>query len=246
MIISRIGDAIRYKARATEESMPTDEILVLMNLKQYMFAGDLEYLDEGYEGDIQETDLMATGTGYSTNLDGDKIFTREYSFPENILSRMKFLDAKLDGEHWVRLVNKNLNMEKVAFEEANLLEKYSNEEGSAGFTYFRGGIFLLTGEIEEDVTKGMKLWLFKAPTLITDLSSSVELATFGIPYQLQESFIEGVVADWKSNHDKPLSSDDQSWYIKYQNTLAKLRNFNRDQEIIAEMPMDTTDDGFEN
>jgi len=246
MIVSKSVEAIRFKARATEESLPSDELLILMQLKQYMVAGDLEYLDEGYEGDVKEADLMATGTGYTTNLSGDKVFTREYAFPAEILARMKFVDAKLDGEHWIRLKDKNMNMEETPMEEVNILEKYSNEQGDAGYGRFRGSMFLLTGEIKANITNGMKLFLFKAPTLITDLSASVDLGTFGIPYQLQESYMDLVVAEWKANHDKPLSDNDKNVIARYTEVLDKLKNFNRDQEIVGEIPSDNTDNGYEN
>lgn len=169
---------------------------------------------------------------------------RDYSFPADILSRIKRVEAKLDGTNYIKLTE--LDITQLGYSvgtETNITSRYSNLDGEAYFDILRKSIYIYSGTITS-VTDGLKLWCNTYPTAVTDLTGTIELSvdptttTHGIPRSFHEIWARGVIIDYKQSKEKPIALNERE--ILYEKDLAKavitLKHGNLDREVIAEVP----------
>ena len=239
---------IRYGTRTDSTTFPDAEILSIANpIKDYL-AGEIEGVNEDYFGMPQTTDLLKTDT------------TREYPFPPEFLNRLKRIEANLlpddtYDDNWVTLNEVDMNFHKHTSDEATIQASFGWDEDSAFYEIFRGSIWLLTGEIEDDVTAGLKLWSFDYPADIDDLSDDTDdmsvdpsTTTLGFPKAFHQLWADAVVIEYKSNRDKPipLTKREERWEFYLGRALDSIKNTNRDHAVVTGVPSEeANDEGYE-
>lgn len=251
MRITEVIDLARRKSKTNTATFSDSDMLLYLKAKIPQYQADIEATNEDYMGSIEYRDLRATGTD-GTYLDGTTSYlSREYNLPYDMINRIKFVTAKLDGENWIRLQQYDMNEIKIPFEEENIIANFNNTEGVAGYEIFRGSLFLLTGEIEAEVTDGLKIWTYSytaVPATIPVASSDddLDLDLYGIPETMHELLAVALSLEWKSNLETPvpLTSMEQNYYILYEKALRGLRALDRDLELSFSRPKDGYDNGF--
>ena len=249
MRVTDIFSLARKKSKTNTTTFPDTEMLLYTKAKLPIFQADIEEVNENYMGSIEYRDLIATSTG--TYEDGGETYlTREYNLPADMIPRLGKVYAKLDGTNWTLLKYYDLQ-EAGILEETNILQKFSNAEGIAGYTIFRGSLILLTGEIEATVTGGLKIWTYSFSSVLTEVPSvgaagDVEFEIYGIPETMQELFAVALSLEWKSNQERPipLTYAEQNFYPLYQEALESLKGIDRSREIKFSRPSDDYDNGF--
>jgi len=242
-------DYIRFKTRTSSTTFPDAEALAIGNPIKDRLCIKVLKVNEDYFGMPQTTDLLATDT------------TREYPFPIEFINQMKRIEANLkkdsdSDDNWVVINEVDMNFHKHTSDETSIQATYGLDEDSAFFEIFRGSIWILSGEIEDDVTAGLKLWSFDYPANITDLSDddddmSVDpsTTTLGVPRALHLPWADAVVIAYKESRDKPipLSQYEQNWDAHFLDALDTLRNTNLDRAVTVGVPSESgSDDGYEN
>jgi len=253
MRVTDIFSLARLKTKTNTTSFPNTEMLLYTKAKLPVYQADIEEVNENYNGSIEYRDLVATDEGTYVS-DETTYLTREYNLPSDMIPRLGKIYAKLDGTNWVLLRSYNLQEAGIQ-EEDNTTAKFTNKEGtsfgSAGYCIFRGSIFLLTGEIEDDVTGGLKIWTYSFTSVVTEVpdvggDGDIEFELYGIPETMQELFAVALGLEWKSNQERPipLTSMEQNYYALYSKQLDSLKGLDRSREIKFERPADGYDNGF--
>jgi hypothetical protein len=170
-----------------------------------------------------------------------------------MLNRLQNVFAMLDGENWIWLKPYREEDLKMPFEEDIILSRFSNTEGVAGYFTFRSSLFLLSGEIENDVTSGLKLWNYSYSDLpstmpVAGTADDKDLSYYGIPKSLHNTVALALSVEWKSNQSTPvpLTAEEQKYYSIYNNKdrFAQLKGMNRGEDMTFGKPVDSYDNGF--
>lgn len=250
MRITDICSLARKKSKTNAITFPDSDMLLYIKSKLPQFQVDIEEVNEDYLGSVEFRDLRATGTGTYTD-GGETYLTREYNLPSDMIPRLKYVSAKLNGVDWIRLKHYDLNDIKIPFEEDRILQRFNNNEGVAGYEIFRGSLFLLTGKIENAVSDGLKIWAYSFSATLTSIpvagsDEDIEFDLYGIPEPMQELFALALSMEWKSNQEIPVpfSAQEQNFYALYAKELQSLKGLDRSKEIVFERPVDKYDNGF--
>lgn len=230
MTPAQFASYVRYKTRTNSTTFPDADILALMRQRQDEIAGAILKADEDILLIPQTLNLVAG--------------QREYPQPEDILSRLKRVEAKLDGTNWVTLTEIDLTSIKTPIStEADITNNFSNTEGGANYDLSRKALYIYSGTITS-VTGGLKLWCDTYPTAITDLSGSTEMSidpsstTHGVPRPLHRLWAKGVIIDYKESREKPipLTEREQNYELDLQRAIETLKHGNLDREVIGHVP----------
>lgn len=178
---------------------------------------------------------------------------REYSFPQDILARIKRVEVKLDGTNFLVLGEFDLPDYRKPTDETNITNEFANLEGECFFKIMRKSLVIYSGSII-DVTDGLKLFCMTWPAHITDLALATGInedptATHhGIPRAFHQLLADGVVIDWKESREKPipLSQGELAFEIRMRQAITTLRHGNLDREVIGRLPGSSKiwDDGY--
>ena len=232
MTAVQFAEYVRLKTRTNSTTFSDADIVILMRQRQDEIAQAILKTDE----DILLIPL-------TTSLVADQ---RDYPFPTTILSRIKRVEAKLDGTNFIKLEELDITQLKVPIAtETDITNNFTNLEGGAFFDLLRKSIYIYSGSITA-VTDGLKLWCDTWPTAVTDLTGTVDLSidptstTHGIPRAMHEIWARGVIIDYKQGKEKPiaLSEREQSYEKDLAKAVATLKHGNLDREVIADVPED--------
>lgn len=220
---------VRFKTRTNATTFTDAQILSLLKLRRDEIARRLLDVDEDI---FCEPDYATLALGQ-----------REYPEPLDLLSRIKRVEAKLDGINWVKLSEIDINDQDFTTNEDSILAHFSNEQGKAKFDISRKSLWLYCGTVIA-VTKGLKLWLNTYPAEITDLSSTEDMAidpsstTHGIPREVHEILARGIVIDYKESREKPipLTQTELSYESDLERAILSLKHGDLDREILATIP----------
>lgn len=255
---AQFGTYIRKKTRTDSTTFPDAELISFANAVKDEMALRIEEVNEDYFGSVETTDLLVTDT------------TREYPFPEDMLNRMKMLEAQFDGTNWVRLLELDLNLYNRTTDDTIIEQYFANEYGKAFYDIFRGSLWLYTGEIDTQVDDGLKLWLFSFPADLSadgagagdeatldlsgddpateDLSIDPSTTALGFPRAFHRLWADGVVIEYKQSRDTPLplSEREQNYEYHLVRALQAIKGTNRDRALIMDVPdQDDNDDGYD-
>lgn len=220
---------VRYKTRTNSTTFTDTEIKALMKIRQDEIARAILEVDEDILLIPQTTDLVED--------------QRSYAYPSDFLSRLKRVEAKLDGTNWLKLTHTDMTTFGYALTESNIVSYYSNTAGNCYYDIYRQALYILSGAIV-DVDEGLKLWVSTYPAEITDLTATTDLSidpsttTHGIPRQLHEIWARGVIIDYKESREKPipLSEREQKYEYDKMKAIYALRNQDLDREVIGHLP----------
>jgi len=230
---------IRLKTRTNSTTFSDTDILALMKVRQTEIAQAILKADEDILLIPQTADLVAS-----------TITAREYPVPSDILSRMKRVEAQLNGTDWIVLTEIDLNkIDTSVATESDITTYFNNYQVSptntngARFDILRKSIYIYSGTITA-TTNGLKMWCDTWPTAITDLTGTTDMSqdpsttTHGIPRALHEIWARGVIIDYKGSKEKPIPLNERE--LNYEKDLQKaietLKHGNLDREVIGELP----------
>lgn len=169
---------------------------------------------------------------------------REYPQDQDMISRIKRVEAQLDGSNWIRLIETDLTqIDTPIASESEITNRFTNEEGNAFYDLSRKSIYILSGTISS-VTNGLKFWTDTYPAAITDLSGGTDMSidpsttTHGIPRPLHKLWAMGVIIEYKEGKEKPiaLTEQEQNYEMLLQRAIETLKHGNLDREVIASVP----------
>jgi len=231
-------DYIHLITRTDSDTLSTTDILLFANVR-------LETISRAIMNDDEDTLIMPMTTNLIANL-------REYPYPCEILSRIKYVEAKFDGTNWIHLDEMDLNQYRKPTSETDIVANFGNELGRAFYDISRKALNIYSGVIA-NVTDGLKLWCntyiqkLDASRLTdetTDLSVDPTTTTHGFPRELHELWARGVSIDYKSTREKPIPLTEQE--MNYKNDLTQaiwdLKHGNADRSFMALIP-DASDRG---
>lgn len=169
---------------------------------------------------------------------------REYPLNSNILSRIKRVEAKLDGTNFLKLTSFDLlDHDKPVTPEANITTYFSNEEGNCFYDLMRKAIWIYSGTITS-VTDGLRVWVNTYPANISDMTSATDMSvdpsttTHGVPKELHKVTCEGVIIEWKGSREKPIPLTDNE--LLHENHIEKaiqtLKKESYDTEVQGQLP----------
>jgi hypothetical protein len=230
MTPAKFATYVRYRTKTNATSFSDAELLAYMEMRQDEIAQAILKIDEDVLLIPQPTSLVLN--------------QREYPMPSDIISRIKRVDAKLDGTKWLHLDETDITqLDFPISSETDIVNHFSNNHGLAKFDIIRKSIYILSGTIIT-VAGGLKVWVDTYPTPITDLTSTTDLSvdpsstTHGIPRPMHKIWATGVIIDYKSSKEKPipLIEREQNYELDMQNAIATLKHGNLDREVIAQVP----------
>jgi len=225
-----ISSYIRLKTRTSSTTLTAADLLILANVVKDDICQRALEVDE---------DIFLVPT--YMNLVADQ---REYPLHSNLLSRIKRVEAKLDGTNWLKLANFDLtNHDKPVTTEANITYYFSNNEGKAFYNIMRKAIWIYSGTITA-VTSGLRVWQNTWPADLTDMTSTTDMSvdpsatTHGIPKELHRVLAKGIIIEYKESREKPIPLTERE--MKYEFDLEKaiqtLKKATYDRETIGYLP----------
>lgn len=230
MTPAQFASHVRFMTRTNSTTFTDASILALMVARQDELAKDIIDADEDILLIPQYASLVAN--------------QREYPLPQDILSSLKRIEAKLDGTNYIKL--DELDTSKINTDiitESEITGQFSNEADNAFFDLSRKSIIIYSGTITS-VTDGLRVWVNTWPTAISDLSGSNDMSqdpsttTHGIPRELHEIWARGVIIDYKSSREKPIPLTEKELSYKVDKIVAinSLKPQNMDRSVIASIP----------
>lgn len=225
MLFTKWTTLVRYYTKTNSTTFTDADILVLANIFKDDIAGlASKEVGEDYFGLRFERDLVAG--------------QREYDLPAELMGRIKYLEAKLDGTNWSKLNETDLSLYGKTTDETTITLTYS--EKSPEFDMWDQSIFLLTGDAIIGVTNGLKLWSIIYPADFTDLTSTVDMSTpptdlsHGFPKQFHELLARRVSIVYKSSKDRPipLSEKEKLYEVDLATAIQTLKDKNLDRSVV--------------
>lgn len=235
MTFTKWATLVRYYTKTNSTTFTDADILILANI----FKDDIAELIGKEVGE----DYF--GLRFERNLNAGQ---REYDLPAELMGRMKYLEAELDGENWERLKETDLSLYGKALDEDTIQLTYSEKDPE--FDIWDNGIYILSGDAIIDVTNGLKLWAIIFPADFTDLSSTEDMSTppddytHGFPRQFHELLARRVSIAYKSSKDRPipLSEKEKLYEVDLATQVQTMKDANLDRSVI---PSASRTDGSE-
>lgn len=233
MTPAKIADYVRWKTRTNTTTFTNADMLAVANVVKDRLALEVLDADEDYWLVPTYLDLVAD--------------QREYPLHSDILSRIKRVEAKLDGSDYIIVKEFDITSHADPIStESNITYNFGNNEGEAYYDIMRKAIWIYSGTIT-DVTDGLRIWLNTFPADLTSMASTTELSedptttTHGFPRELHMVLAKGIVIEWKESKEKPipLTESELAYDDEVQKAVAKLKRASLDREVIGLVPEDT-------
>lgn len=169
---------------------------------------------------------------------------REYGFPSEVMARIKYAEAKLDGTNWEKLGATDLAQYELPTDETNIVAAYAGKDPEIDI--WDKAFFIYSEDAIIDVTDGLKIWAIIFPADFTDLSLTTDMSenpsatTHGFPRQFHELLARQVSIAWKTSQPRPipLSEPEKLYRLDLNEALDSLKEINLDQEFVAQVPID--------
>lgn len=235
MTPAKLAEYVRYKTRTNSTTLPDADLIILANVVKDKLVWRALEADE---------DLFLVPT--YLNLVANQ---REYPLHTDLLSRIKRVEAKLDGTNFIKLYEFDLPQHQYPIStEADIVAHFANTEGDAYFDIMRNSIWIYSGTITS-VTAGLKIWLNTIVSDITSMVSTTDMSedpsttTHGIPRALHKVLGDGMVIEWKQSREKPiaLSDTELSWDREVDRAIGSLKRANYDRDVIGLIPNEGND-----
>jgi len=229
MNYSKFATLVRYYTKTNSTTFSDADILTLANIFKDDIAGLIsKEVGEDYFGLRFERDLIAD--------------QREYDLPAELMTRIKYLNAKLDGTNWERLKETDLSTYGQAMDEATIEAQYADKDPE--FDIWDNSIYILSGRPIIDVTDGLRLWAIVFPSDFPNLTSTEDMSTnpddysHGFPRQFHELLARRVSIAYKSSKDRPipLSEKEQLYEADLMAAINAMKDANLDRSVIPSAP----------
>lgn len=224
----------RKMTRTNSTTFPDADILLFANAFKDEMAAEIVELDEDYFVMEFTRDLVAD--------------QRAYAFPAEVLTQIKYVEAKLDDSKWSVLDEFDLNGLKKPTNEANIILHFSSRLPQ--FDLNARALKIFSGDAIIAVTDGLKLNATMYPkdlsdlTLTTDMSLDPSSTEFGIPRPMHELLCRRVIIAFKSSKDKPipLSEKELSFENDWERVRKQMKGQNKGRSTVPKMPVLTGQD----
>lgn len=243
MVGKEFADYIRFVTRTNSSTFTDAQIVTIANVKRVFLAKKIESVDENYFGSPEFRDLVASSV------------SREYPLPSDMLSKLKRVEAKIDGEVWIPLKRFDLNMYDGATDEDTIIANFGNTKGTAKYHIYRNSLWLYTGTIPayDEGNKYLKLWSYAYPAKLVeadladearDLADPSDDDDNGIPMLMHELWADMVSVQYKATKQKPipLTQQEKDIPVRLRDLLEELRGMDRDYVVEQGSP-DTSKNG---
>lgn len=235
MTPAKLAEYVRLKTRTNSTTFTNADMLILANqVKDRLVLQALE----------ADEDLFLVPT--YLNLVANQ---REYPLHTDMLSRIKRVEAKLDGTNFVKLYEFDLPQHRYPIStEADIVAHFANTEGDAYFDIMRNSIWIYSGTITA-VTSGLRIWLNTLVSDITSMNSTTDMAedptttTHGIPRALHHALATGIIIEWKEGREKPipLTETERAYDQTVRKAVSSLKRANYDRDVVGLVPNEGND-----
>ncbi len=230
MTSNELRDYIRQLTTTNAITFPDVDMLLLINIAKDELAKEIIRENEDIFGERSFRDLE----------DG----RREYKMPYDILSNIKAVEAKLDGENPIRLTEIDLNDGyKGTTDEASIQSYFYGKKPR--YDIYRSALWILSGNPIEYVEEGLVFWHMVYPAKITefndtDMVECPDERERGFPRQFHELMGRRTSIIYKSTRPRPipLTEREQMYEIDLEKALRSIRGLNLDRSITADYPRD--------
>lgn len=229
MTYTQFATLVRYYTKTNTTTFTSTDILTLANI----FKDDISNLigkevGEDYFGLRFERDLIAG--------------QREYTMPREVMGRIKYLEAKLDGTTWQRLNETDITTYEKSMDEATIEATYSDHDPE--FDLWDDSLFIYSADPIIGVVDGLKLWTIAWPADFLDLTSVEDMSdnpsdfTHGFPRQFHELLARRVSIAFKSSKDRPipLSEKEKLYEVDLATQIETMKDANLDRTVTPEAP----------
>lgn len=225
-----LADYVRFKTKTDSTTFSDANMLMIANIEKDEIAKRIIKVNEDYFGTPALASLVAN--------------QREYAFPLDILSQIKYVEAKLDGTNWLHLSELDIVSYGRTTDESTITSYFQNLEGEAFYDIFRGSLWIYSGTITS-VSNGLKLWYMSWPADFTDLSEDTRdisqaptTTSHGFPKQFHKLLAKKTIIEWKESQDTPvqLTQSEMNWEQEMQETLDSIKNQNLDRVVTGALP----------
>ena len=232
MTPAKLAQYVRIKTRTNATTFNDTDMISIANVVKDRLV--LEALDA-------DEDLFLVPTYMDLVAD-----QREYPLLSTIMSRIKRVEAALDGSNWIKLTEFDLPQFKLPLStEADITSYFANADGNAFFDLMRKAITIYSGTII-DVTDGLRIWLNTWVQDLSDMTSTTDMSvdptstTHGIPRALHNVMATGMVIEYKESREKPipLTERERNYDTDVARAVAKLKRGDYDRQIQGTVPHD--------
>ncbi len=172
---------------------------------------------------------------------------REYDLPTELV-KMKYLEAKLDGENWSHLTETDLSIYAKGTDEETIVAAYADRDPQ--FDLFDRSLFILSGSAIIDVTDGLKLWAIIYPADFASLTSTEDMAnppddySHGFPSSFHELLARRISIAYKSSKERPipLSEKEVLYEADLKAAIDSMKVENEDRSFVPSTPHDDGSD----
>jgi hypothetical protein len=223
---------IRLRTRTNTTTFTNADMLILWNVVKNDLCQRALETDEDIFLVPTYMDLVASTT------------QREYPLHSNILSRIKRVEAALDGSNYIKLESFDLSdHDKPVTGEANITSRFGNAEGEAFYDIMRKAIWIYSGTITAG-TDTLRIWVNTYPADVSDMASATDMSvdpsttTHGVPKALHKVISDGVIIEWKGSREKPIPlSDHELLHERHiEKAFQTLKKASYDTEVQGDLP----------
>lgn len=222
---------VRYHSKTDTDTLTDAELVMLANVEKDTIAKEVAKCNEDIFGMKYNRDL--------------EVGIREYSFPNEILSNIKYVEAFVgnNGTENKKFSEFDLTSYNRTTDEASIKHNFS---GKYLFDIFRKSLWFYCGEDIVDVTDGITLWAIQYPADLTtaklastdDMSIAPSTISSGMPREVHEIWARATVISFKNSKEKPipLTQKEQNYAADLQLALNAIKGTNLDRENTGEVP----------
>lgn len=229
---------VRFYTGTNSTTFSDTNILLLANTLKDEMCAEIAELNEDYFVMRFYRDLDPT----------QPLSGRSYAFPAEALTKIKYVQAKLDGTEWSHLTEFDINSFKRPIDEASIIEAWTGRKPQ--FDIVSRALVIYSGDAIISVTDGLVLHATMYPDDLTSLAGTTDMSedptatAFGIPRPMHELLARRVSIAFKSSKDKPipLSEKERQWEVDWQRVKDQLKGQNLDRTVVPTTPVLTGED----
>ena len=237
MTPEKLASYVRFKTRTNATTLTDADLITIANAVKDRLVWRALEADEDIFLVPTYLNLIASTT------------SREYPLHPDLLSRIKRVEAKLDGTSFIKLKEFDLpEHEYPVSTEADITAHFENTEGNAFYDIMRSSIWIYSGTITA-VTAGLRIWLntivadITSMVATTDMSEDPTTTTHGIPRALHPVLATGMIIEWKESREKPipLSETELRYEDEIRKAVSSMKRANYDREVLGYIPTEWND-----
>lgn len=228
---------VRYKTKTNSTTFTDADILALANPFKDEIAAKIQ------ERRPEVWNMPAVGT-----LVADQ---REYSFPDDVLNRLVYVELDLDDDGKYVLANP---VQRLQFRDGLTEDEIVSGYGSDPRYFLRRNAINLLCKAIIDVVDGIRIVYDSFPADLASLGGVIDMSidptdtTHGFPRQFHELLARRLSVAYKSRNEVPLDPEDLAYSGDLEKALDNYAIAVVDESYVGALPTDpdNSDQGYEN